>query len=543
MLSLDISGCFDHISQDRVLHVLRQVGYPEWVVGMMDGFMKGRHTQLTYSGWKSAPFATTTGVPQGSPLSPILFLIFSRELLLQFDNSHILATAFSDDTNLIACSQSAAANCRSLERAHEACEQWARKHGVKFSPEKYQLIHFTRKRSNGDDLRSTVHINGFDGKPCDGLRVLGVWVDSKLRWTPHAKRAAAKGLACYDAMNRVVASTWGPSLQRSRLLYTAVVRPTMMYGVTVWGKGEKTHDIRQSTLKPLVTVQNKCLRKITGAYKRTPVPLLEKEAGIEPLRLYARGNLLVRAQLEDKAKPYQYVEQRRRWIWNHQRGRQPVSDPPRSRMALAAEEADRLSKEWEEYETHLAERAHDQRRLEGLRVRRLHTGTREQRRRYKRKGDRNVRNMVEMEWKLAWRKAARNKTAVAWKQPWETTPGELHDGLSKVQSTVATLLRTEFIGLNDWLSWARVPGISPECPCGWARQTPQHVVTMCSLFSGREKMWKEAGTSNYERALSSAQGLAAVTRWFIHQKVLHAFSVARELDKEDETVLQPFTTA
>ena len=68
-------------------------------------------------------------------------------------------------------------------------------------------------------------------KPETTLCILGVWVDPKLTWKEHIQRAASKGLAAFEALSQVVASTWGPSMKRARLLYTVVVQPSMMHAV------------------------------------------------------------------------------------------------------------------------------------------------------------------------------------------------------------------------------------------------------------------------------------------------------------------------
>jgi hypothetical protein len=67
--------------------------------------------------------------------------------------------------------------------------------------------------------------------------VLGVWVDPQMSWKEHVKEVAKKGLAAYEALSGIVTSTWGPSMRRSRLIYTAIVRPTMMYGAQAWAVG------------------------------------------------------------------------------------------------------------------------------------------------------------------------------------------------------------------------------------------------------------------------------------------------------------------
>jgi hypothetical protein len=155
----------------------------------------------------------------------VLFLLFASELLEMFDNNAggVVGLGFVDDTNLFVWT--AAGNCRQLEAAHQRCLSWARRHGGMFTPNKYKLIHFTRRRSA--DIQAAVQIEGFDGKPVESLRVLGVWVDRKLRWASHVQEAARKGEAQFEALARLVGSTWGPSFNKSRLLYAAVVRPTI----------------------------------------------------------------------------------------------------------------------------------------------------------------------------------------------------------------------------------------------------------------------------------------------------------------------------
>ena len=99
-----------------------------------------------------------------------------------------------------------------------------------FAPEKYKLIHFTRRRKA--DVAAGTEIPGFDGTSAPNLRVLGVW-------SAHVAEAASKGRAQFEALSRLVGSTWGLIFARARTLYTAVVRLTITYGCEVWAAGEK----------------------------------------------------------------------------------------------------------------------------------------------------------------------------------------------------------------------------------------------------------------------------------------------------------------
>jgi hypothetical protein len=194
---------------------------------------------ISFDGYKSNPIPIHTGIPQGSRLSPILFLIFASGLLDLFDSDtdQTIGLGFVEDTDIIVWGPSAKENCRKLMVAHEQCLEWAHRHGAVFAPEKYKLIHFTRRRKA--DMTAGTEIPGFDGTPVPNLRVLGVWVDGKLEWSTHVAEAASKGRAQFEALSRLVGSTWGLTFARARTLYTAVVRLTITYGCEVWAAGEK----------------------------------------------------------------------------------------------------------------------------------------------------------------------------------------------------------------------------------------------------------------------------------------------------------------
>ena len=59
-------------------------------------------------------------------------------------------------------------------------------------------------------------------------------------------------------------------MRRARFIYSAAVRPAMMYGARIWGS-QDGKAVKASVMQPMKMVQNKCLRRITGGYKRTPM--------------------------------------------------------------------------------------------------------------------------------------------------------------------------------------------------------------------------------------------------------------------------------
>jgi len=123
-----------------------------------------------------------------------------------------MAFGFVDDTNLVIWGGSVQDNSRRLEAAHSRCIAWAKRHGARFAPDKYQLIHFTRRRRDpSGDLTSTVRFEGQEVPNEATIRVLGVQVDARLNWREHVQQATQKGNTAFEALSRITASMWGPS--------------------------------------------------------------------------------------------------------------------------------------------------------------------------------------------------------------------------------------------------------------------------------------------------------------------------------------------
>jgi Reverse transcriptase (RNA-dependent DNA polymerase) len=77
---------------------------PEWVINMVQSFLKGRRTHIAFPGYGSGWIETVADIPQGSLLSPISFIFFITKLLEEFQQagSEVLAFGFVDDTSLVA---------------------------------------------------------------------------------------------------------------------------------------------------------------------------------------------------------------------------------------------------------------------------------------------------------------------------------------------------------------------------------------------------------------------------------------------------------
>jgi hypothetical protein len=80
-LLLDVSGAFDTVSHPRLLYNLRKRRVPTFIIAWVKSFLRDRYTELVLPDCTKPRFLTATGIPQGSPLSPILYIFYNADLV------------------------------------------------------------------------------------------------------------------------------------------------------------------------------------------------------------------------------------------------------------------------------------------------------------------------------------------------------------------------------------------------------------------------------------------------------------------------------
>ena len=80
LLQLDLKGAFDRVDWTWLLHSLREMGLPRRLILWLKSYFEDRTVRLRFDGATSEPRTLTQGTPQGSPLSPVLFILFISSL-------------------------------------------------------------------------------------------------------------------------------------------------------------------------------------------------------------------------------------------------------------------------------------------------------------------------------------------------------------------------------------------------------------------------------------------------------------------------------
>ena len=204
----------------------------------------------SYSAWHKV----TSGIPQGSVLGPILFVVFINDLPNCVKSSVYL---FADDTKLYR-QISVAEDSRTLQEDLDHLFSWSEDWKLKFHPDKCKVLEI-RGKSNSNTT-NTYHMSRYEGGSVDLEVVLhekdiGVTIDSKLNFDKHIQTQINKANMMVGIIRR---SFKFMDMETFCLLFKALVRPHLEYASSVWSPYKKKH------IESIENVQRRATKMLPG---------------------------------------------------------------------------------------------------------------------------------------------------------------------------------------------------------------------------------------------------------------------------------------
>lgn len=186
LVLLDFSKAFDTVDHDLLCAKLRYYGFDHSAVMFFECYLRERYQSVRTNLGMSQPELVSSGVPQGSILGPLLFLVYTFDIYSQVDNCDI--QSYADDTQISLkfdpIKYDIAANeiNKDLEKICEYCEQ----HKLKLNSDKTVTMLFT-SRSNYENLKANLHLKIADQQLviASQARNLGIVFDQKLKFVEH----------------------------------------------------------------------------------------------------------------------------------------------------------------------------------------------------------------------------------------------------------------------------------------------------------------------------------------------------------------------
>src|SRR5436190_16741670 len=119
ILFMNVKRAYDHVSANQLLKICQDLGLPRSLCSWIECFMNNRHLQLAFNRNKQEKISVKIGIPQGSLVSPILFLIYIKNIFPELNIMHIRSPSYVDDIALSYSLNSIKNNCEMLELAVE----------------------------------------------------------------------------------------------------------------------------------------------------------------------------------------------------------------------------------------------------------------------------------------------------------------------------------------------------------------------------------------------------------------------------------------
>lgn len=222
----DFSKAFDQLSHDIIIFKLKAFGFPAGFIDWIYSYLRNRSYQVKFRNTFSNPFTANSGVPQGSHLGPILFILAINDVTSCIRNSEILV--FADDMKIFKsiCSSGDRVN---LQADIDSFCTWCSKNGLNLNPAKCQTMTFSKKR-----VSITFDYNISQHTLCRvfSFKDLGIVFNSSLDFTEHINSLVKRANSMLGFVKRWSKEFQDPYVTLS--LYNCFVRPHLEYASQVW---------------------------------------------------------------------------------------------------------------------------------------------------------------------------------------------------------------------------------------------------------------------------------------------------------------------
>ena len=301
-VAIDLEDAYNRVQFKLLMELLRQYGVSLTLTRWLAAALQERKVAMRLGNWISTPQQLTMGLPQGSPLSPVLYNVNTKGLADLNSNGLSRVLTLADDGLIYKTSSDISTAVTAVQEQLEKVSHWCHETESEINPSKAQALWCTLNNKAVGQAMPAVSFNGEAIERTNSLRYLGIHFDRMLTYKTQVestKLRCKKGLSALKAM-----ASKGIEQRHLFLLYQSVILSVIDYGL-----GLTT--LSQSNLLKLDRVQNEAMRVILGTTKDTPIetmrylldlPSMETRHKVEQVKAYLNAMQNPKNPLHDAVK-------------------------------------------------------------------------------------------------------------------------------------------------------------------------------------------------------------------------------------------------
>jgi len=267
----------DNVHNNTLARILREGEIPPYLVSWVASFLGERSCTLIFQGAPGTPAPVNVGAPQGSPISPLLFLLYVEPL--HFGIPPGLLISYVDDFALTVVSLSYRGNIRQLQDLFDRLARKASRLCMSFSVAKTELIHWrTPSQRHSPKCVSPIHMKGEPFHPRNSVGWLRYWFSPALDRAAHLSRRLALAQGSFALIRRLTPPGAGLPPSPCHRLATSLIAPILLYSADRF-----TPSVGTTTR--VHAFWHKVPRWTTNCFPATPTVIPSVESGLPPVSL------------------------------------------------------------------------------------------------------------------------------------------------------------------------------------------------------------------------------------------------------------------
>ncbi|CAF3782533.1 unnamed protein product [Rotaria magnacalcarata] len=280
VILFDIKAAFDSVCHDGLIYKLNDLRLPKYIINYLTSFLKDRTASIEIENVLSRQFNLKSGTPQRSPLSPLLYIIYTAASINEI-STHTEHGLFADDTELWTSVNTMTSLSFRLQHSVDAFETWCKSWKLKLQTTKTEMIHFTIHPRKKYKHSVEVKVDNTIIKPLYHTRYLGVIIDKQLNWRRHLDHIKTRIAPRIGLLRYLSRTAYEPNSMTMINIFKSIARSIIIYGHPVLLTAD------QNVWNRIQIIQNKALGAALGLPIYTSVDYIHKISNIPKIKDYA----------------------------------------------------------------------------------------------------------------------------------------------------------------------------------------------------------------------------------------------------------------